>query len=179
MSLARDYLPNYTYEDLIQWEGRWELIDGIAHAMSPMAMPSHQFISNKIAGILYEQLKDCKECFAFLPIDWRIDDGTVVQPDNLVLCYKPKKSYITKPPKIIFEVISKSTAKKDEIVKFSIYEREKVDYYILVYPDENLAKVFKYHDGRYMKVLDATDESYTFEIEKCKIEFDFSKIWYE
>ena len=65
MSLARDYLPNYTYEDLVQWEGRWELIDGIAHAMSPMAMPSHQYISNKIAGILYEQLKECKECFAF------------------------------------------------------------------------------------------------------------------
>jgi Uma2 family endonuclease len=114
-----------------------------------------------------------------LPIDWHISEDTIVQPDNLVLCYKPIKSYISKPPKIIFEVISKSTAKKDEIIKYEIYEREGVNYYILVYPDENLAKVFKLHEGRYIKALDATDETFTFDIGKCKIEFDFSKIWYD
>jgi len=179
MSVARDYLPYYTYEDYKYWEGKWELIDGVAYAMSPMALPSHQYISNKIARILDEQLEECKKCRAFLPIDWRVSEDTVVQPDNLVICYKPTKSYITKPPKIIFEVISKNSAKKDEIIKFDIYERERVDYYILVYPDENLAKVFKHYNGKYMKVLDATDESYTFEIEDCKIEFDFSKIWYD
>jgi len=179
MSAARDYLPHYTYDDYKYWEGRWEIIDGVAYAMSPMAMPSHQYISGVIFQILNEQLQDCKECLAFLPIDWHVSDDTIVQPDNLVICYKPIKSYITKPPKIIFEVVSKNNAKKDEIVKFSIYERERVDYYILVYPDENLAKIFKYHDGRYMKVLDATDETFIFDIENCKIEFDFSRIWYD
>jgi len=179
MSVARNYLPHYTYEDYKHWEGRWEIIDGVAYAMSPMAMPSHQYISGVISQILNEQLENCKECFAFLPIDWHVSEDTIVQPDNLVLCYKPTKSYITKPPKIIFEVISKSTSSKDEKIKFDIYQREMVEYYILVYPNENLAKVFKLHEGRYIKALDATDETFTFDIEKCKIEFDFSRIWYE
>jgi len=128
MGALRGYLPHYTYEDYKHWEGRWEIIDGLAYAMSPMAMPSHQYISNKIARILDEQLEECKECGAFLPIDWRVSNDTIIQSDNLVLCYKPTKSYITKTPKIIFEVISKNTAKKDETIKYEIYEREGVNY---------------------------------------------------
>ena len=179
MGVALDYIPYYTYEDYKYWEGRWELIEGIAYAMSPMAMPSHQYTSGIISQILNEELQNCKKCKAFLPLDWHISEDTIVQPDNLVLCYKPTKSYITKPPKIIFEVVSKSTIKKDEVIKYELYEKEGVEYYILVYPDENYAKVFKNSFGRFVKVLDATDETYIFEIDECKIKFDFSKIWYE
>ena len=35
------YHPNYTYDDYKHWEGRWEVIDGVAYAMSPMASPKH------------------------------------------------------------------------------------------------------------------------------------------
>lgn len=96
----------------------------------------------------------------------------------MVLCYKPTKSYITKPPKFIFEVISKSSAKKDEIIKFDLYEKEGVEYYVFVYPDEKIAKIFKLLDGRYVKAFDAMDEKFVFDIGECTIEFDFSRIWY-
>jgi len=39
-------LPNYTYEDYLNWEGSWEIIDGIAYAMSPMPSTAHQKIAN-------------------------------------------------------------------------------------------------------------------------------------
>jgi hypothetical protein len=39
MSSAVKILPYYTYEDYVQWEGKWELIDGIPYAMSPAHTP--------------------------------------------------------------------------------------------------------------------------------------------
>ncbi len=176
--LTQKYLPHYTYNDYKNWEGRWELIEGIPFAMSPAPTLRHQIVSNKIAWQLEELLKDCKECRALLPVDWKISEDTVVQPDNLVICYPIKNNiYITKSPTIIFEVVSKSTQEKDEHVKFEIYEREGVKYYVLVYPEENLAKVFELINGRYVKLIDATDETLKFNLKNCSIDFDFSKIW--
>ena len=178
MRLVYRYLPHYTYEDYKNWEGRWELIDGIPFAMSPAPAVKHQFVSNNIAWQLKELLKNCKECKALLPVDWKINEDTVVQPDNLVICYPIEdKPYITKAPTIIFEVISKSTQEKDEKIKFEIYEREGVKYYILIYPEEKLAKVFELINGKYSKLIDATEETVKFDLKDCFIEFDFSKIW--
>ncbi|BDY13439.1 Uma2 family endonuclease [Hydrogenimonas cancrithermarum] len=179
MRAARDYKPHYTYKDYKHWEGRWEIIDGEAFAMSPAPMPSHQSISAKISAQLVVSLEKCEACHAYLPIDWHITEDTIVQPDNLVLCYKPAGSYITKAPSLIFEVVSSSTAAKDEHLKFDLYEREGVLYYVIVYPNEKMAKVFKLHEGRYVKALDATDETFTFDLKKCTIDFDFSRIWEE
>ena len=178
MSLAKEIKPHYTYEDYRHWEGRWEIIDGEAFAMSPAPMPKHQIVSAKITTQLTTALESCRECEAYLPIDWHVAEDTIVQPDNLVLCYKPEGSYITKAPSLIFEVVSPSTAAKDEHLKFDIYQREGVLYYVLIYPDEKLAKVYRLTgDGRYAKALDATDETFTFDLKKCSIDFDFSKIW--
>ena len=30
-----EQLPHYVYDDYRQWEGRWELIEGIPYAMTP------------------------------------------------------------------------------------------------------------------------------------------------
>ena len=101
-ALKKEYFPSYTYSDYQQWEGDWELIYGIPYAMAPAPMIKHQAISNRIARFLDEALEECTVCQALLPIDWKIDDITVVQPDNLVICHKPlNEAYIKKAPKII------------------------------------------------------------------------------
>jgi Uma2 family endonuclease len=177
MSLAHELKPHYTYQDYRHWEGRWELIEGEAYAMSPAPLPKHQKISNKISRQLDEALDDCPQCSAYLPIDWKITEDTVVQPDNLVLCYEPEGSYITKAPALIFEVVSPSTAANDEHLKYALYEKEGVSYYVIVYPDEKMAKVFALKDGRYTKALDAEKETFRFDLGACVIDFDFAKIW--
>ena len=135
-------------------------------------------INGNIHIQLQQQVDSCSQCNSYLPIDWHVFSDTIVQPDNLVLCYTPEGRYITKAPSLIFEVISPSTAAKDEHLKFDIYEREGVLYYVLVYPDERLAKVYRLNrEGRYAKALDATNETFTFDLKKCRIDFDFSKIW--
>ncbi len=177
MNTARSYQPYYTYEDYLHWEGKWEIIEGTAYAMAPAPMPIHQNISSKIARVLEESLDSCKTCRAYLPVDWKISEDTIVQPDNLVLCYPPENSYITKAPALIFEVLSPSTAQKDEHLKFEIYEREGVLYYVIVNPNDRMARVYRLQDGRYVKALDATDELFQFDLKACVISFGFSRIW--
>ncbi len=175
---AVEYLPHYTYEDYKQWEGKWELIYGVPYAMAPAPMIEHQRISNKIARILDEVLEKCENCVALLPVDWKISDDTVVQPDNLVYCGEIENAqYLTKAPQVIFEVISPSTAIKDANLKFELYEREGVRYYVLVYPHDKVAKVFRWQSGKYVKMCDCFQEVVTFDIDECSFDFDFSKVW--
>lgn len=179
-SLRLDEIPNYTYDDYKLWDGRWELIYGLPYAMSPAPLIKHQSISSKIARQLEEIFGDCKKCQALLPVDWKIAEDTIVQPDNLVICDEPMdKAYISKAPKIIFEVLSKSTAKKDEGLKFKLYETEGVNYYIIVNPDDSVVKAYELKEGRYIKMGDFTNGKTTFKLKDCKetLEFDFSKIW--
>ncbi|WP_022852585.1 Uma2 family endonuclease [Thermodesulfatator atlanticus] len=170
--------PKYTYDDYKNWEGRWELIDGIPYAMTPMPPPKHQRVSNNIAWQLNELLKDCEKCKAYLPVDWKIDENTVVQPDNLVLCYEVgDKPYITKAPTLIFEILSKSTAFKDLNIKYKLYEKEGVKYYVVVNVEDTIAKVYELKDYRFVKIADAINDKVKFDLEGCEIEFDFSLIW--
>jgi len=178
--LKLEDLPTYTYEEYLKWEDNWELIYGVAYAMSPAPMIKHQNISAKIARYLGEAVENCKKCQSLLPVDWKISNETIVQPDNSVICHTPKnEAYITKAPKIIFEILSKSTAKKDKGLKYDLYEREGVTYYIIVDPKESIAKVYQLKDGKYIKLIDASDEVVEFEIDGCEknLTFDFAKIW--
>ncbi len=172
------YLPHYTYEDYKRWEGKWEIIDGIAYAMSPAPAIEHQRVSNNIAWQLKESLQNCKECIALLPVDWKIKEDTIVQPDNMVYCGKiENQNYITKTPKIVFEVLSPSTVIKDTTLKYKIYEKECVKYYVIVNLKDKIAKIYEYVDFRFEKKGDFSDEKFLFDIDLCKFEFDFKKIW--
>ena len=177
-AFKKEYLPNYTYDDYVEWEGSWELIYGVPYAMAPAPMIKHQAISNKIAWQLQNVLQKCETCQALLPIDWKIGEDTVVQPDNLVICHTPQQdAYISKAPKIVFEILSKSTATVDKHLKYELYEAEGVDYYIIVDPKENIAKVYKLKEGKYIKVCDAHEENVDFDLNDCTFTFEFSKIW--
>ncbi|MEP6596015.1 MAG: hypothetical protein ABJA71_08705 [Ginsengibacter sp.] len=48
MSIAEKYRPHYTYDEYCQWEGRWELIEGMPYAMSLLPVPEHQRFSLRI-----------------------------------------------------------------------------------------------------------------------------------
>ncbi len=174
MSLA--YVEHYTADDYNLWKGDWELIDGMPYAMAPSPMVTHQSINGKIFAQLSDKLDDCPECQALFEIDWKVSSDTVIRPDTLVICYEPDEK-LTKKPEIIFEVASPLTVTKDEKVKFEIYEKEGVKYYILVYLETKVAKAYELKDGRYIKMGDFSDEKRTFFLPDCEIEFDFSRIW--
>jgi len=169
---------HYTLEDWQNWEGDWELIEGFPFAMSPSPMPVHQYINLRISLLLNEQLAPCEvDCYVLQDLDWIISNDTVVRPDVMVTCDDISER-ITKPPKIIFEIISPKNSVTDERYKFELYKQEGVPYYVLCYPDLKKAKVYRLQNGQYIKEGDFTNETFTFET-VCKLSLDFKKIWFQ
>lgn len=167
----------YSYDDYKHWKGDWELIDGMPMAMAPAPMIKHQSLEFRIARIIGNQIDDCDRCEVLGESDYKISDDTILRPDVVLICDEPNEAYLTKAPEIVVEIISKSTAKRDEKYKFDIYEREKVNYYILVYPDELIAKIYKLENGKYDKQGDFFNQKYTFENTTCKPEVDFNDLF--
>ena len=174
LAYNNEYLPNYTYADYKVWEGDWELIQGVPYAVSPAPNITHQEINSNIMYELKSRLKACKNCKALPEVDWKIDDGTVVRPDSLVVCHLEKKdAYLSQTPKIIFEVLSPSTKSKDRNFKSLLYAQNEVKYYILVEPAGMFAEVYKLTNGKYRLEGEFKEESYTFSLDN-EYDFDFS-----
>jgi len=171
---AIDY---YTYSDYVHWEGKWELIYGIAYAMAPAPMINHQAIASAFIFELMKNITNCQNCLVLSEEDWKIDDSTVLKPDVVLICDEPHDAYITKAPEIVVEVVSPSSARRDERYKFEIYEKEKVRYYILAYPDDLKAKVYKLENGKYTKEGDFSKEIYEFENTSCEVSVDFENVF--
>ena len=161
--------PRYTYEDYKRFEGDWELIEGFLYAMAPSPFGIHQKIMANLIYLFKEELDEC-ECDIYPELDYIVSENTVLRPDLAVYCEEIEK-YPKTTPKIVIEIVSSSTANKDEKIKFSIYEKEKVDYYVLVYPDFKKVKIYKNKD-KFDKVYEGDGK---FKFELCDIEIDFQR----
>ena len=176
--LAIEYIPRYTIEDYKLWKGDWELIDGIAFAMTPSPFGKHQKLAARISQILLNKLDNCEknETNVYVELDWIVNENTVVRPDVSVLCEDVEEFIIT-PPKVVFEIVSKSTALKDEKIKFELYEKEKVEYYVLVYPDLEKVRAFRLESNKYEKIFDNYKEYLNLIICGCDTSLDIEKLF--
>ena len=161
MGLALRKEKHYTYADYLTWpdDARYELIDGEAFLMSPAPLVEHQ----EVAGELFRQLANqldgqpCRPYIALVDVRLpRTDEAdaaidTVVQPDVLVVCDPSKidRRGVRGAPDWVAEVLSPSTAARDQIAKRRIYERAGVREYWLVHPTDRTLTVHWLVDGRY------------------------------
>lgn len=153
---------------LAQWwtwpEGeRWELIGGIAFAMSPVPKVVHQEIALKFAYALKSFLEG-KPCKAFIsPIDVFLPDAdpgtpdTVVQPDVIVVCDPAKigEEGIHGAPDLVAEILSDSTAYKDLTVKKAAYERSGVREYWIINPESGSILRHVLSGGAYLPAVES------------------------
>jgi Uma2 family endonuclease len=171
-------LPHYTYTDYCLWEGKWELIDGFPYAMSPAPTTKHQRITASLLSEFHFALKKCSHCHVYDPVDYKVAEDTVLQPDILVICGEPKLSYLDFAPSLIVEVLSPSTALKDRHTKYAIYESNGVKYYLIVSPDTGEIELYELVNGAYNLQEKGHAFSYTFIFDdNCKIDVDLSAIW--
>lgn len=177
MSGAIKILPHYTYHDWEQWDGQWELIEGIPYAMSPLPVPRHQKIAMALGSEFTVMLKTCRDCTAYQPIDYRITDDTILQPDMLVVCGEITKKYLDFPPALVVEILSPATALKDRHSKYSIYESQGIPYYLIISPDVEEVEVYKLNNGTYSLEQKGKNFSYHFSLGSCTAAIDFKEIW--
>ncbi len=178
MAIPVKILPHYTYEEWVNWEGRWELIDGIPYAMSPAPVPKHQYVTLNLASEFRIALRKCKDCKAYLPLDYVIENDTILEPDLLVVCGKINKKFLDFPPALVVEVLSPSTALKDRHTKFELYQSQGVKYYLIVSPDTEEVEVYAIENGVYELKSKGRDFSHRFTFEDdCITDIDFKEIW--
>ena len=171
------YKLPYTIKDYDMWEGDWELIDGDAIAIAPSPFGRHQAIISKMLFQIESSFDKCPNpCFAYPDTDYVIDELNVFRPDISILCKKVAKR-ITSTPKLIVEVLSDSTALKDTTIKFDTYEKEGVEYYLMVDYKTRRVKLYHLKEYKYQKIEDKNDGKFSLKINKCDIEFDIDKWW--
>lgn len=152
-SHAEQLDARYTWDDYCHWNDgeRWEIIEGIAYNMSPAPTTRHQAISRELAlevGI-YLRGKPCQPFTA--PIDVKLSEHDVVQPDLIVVCNPEQieRTHIEGPPTLIVEILSPSTHRKDRLKKTQLYARVGVQELWIVDP-EGLVELFTLRDGKYV-----------------------------
>ena len=181
MASAVKILPHYTYEDYRQWEGRWELMEGIPYAMSPAPSPRHQWICANIKYELIDAIKKagCKNCKVYDFIDIKVADDTILQPDAAIVCKEIKKPFLDFTASLVVEILSPSTALKDRNNKFSIYEAQKIPYYLIVDVDINEIEIYNLNSsGKYVKEQFSPKSSFTFNLDKdCSVDVVLNNIW--
>lgn len=178
MPITSKYRPHYTYDDYCEWEGRWELIEGIPYAMSPLPVPEHQLVcGNLFINFQLTLSKTCKKCKVYLPLDWKISENTVVQPDILIVCKKVEKKFLDFPPVLTVEVLSPSTALKDRNEKMEIYEAQGVKYYLIIDAQFKKIEIYQLINNRYEPVS-VNPSSFNFLLdEDCSAEINFHNVW--
>lgn len=155
----------FTYADYLTWpdDERWEIIDGVAYAMSPAPGKRHQ----QVSGELFRQVANFlrgKPCRVFAaPFDVRFSEqagvsdnyiDTVVQPDLLVVCDTAKldERGCNGAPDLVIEILSPATVSRDLKDKFELYERHGVLEYWIMYPTDQTLLVYKREaDGMFGK----------------------------
>ncbi len=170
-------MEDYTYDDYIKWDGRWELISGSPIPVPPVQTKRHRELSLKALVELEEKVKECDLCLAVGSADWKIENDTVVRPEISIICDEPNGAYITKPPRLIIEIVEDSRRDFYETIKFDLYKNYGVDYYILIYLDEDIAEAFRLIDGEFKKCGRFSSQEYPFKIDKCYLNIDFGKIF--
>lgn len=146
----------YTLEDYyeIPEERRAELIDGVIYDMaSPTS--AHQLIAGLIYSKMLSHVLDKKgSCLPMIsPLDVQLDCDarTMVQPDVVVVCDRDKiiERCVYGAPDLVIEVLSKSSARRDSVIKLNKYMTAGVREYWLIDPDRQKVLVYRFAKDEY------------------------------
>lgn len=123
-------VPKYTVKDFQQWEGDWELWDGVPVSMAPSPFGPHSAAVVKLIATLVNQLSDW-EAKVLTELDWIVDEHNIIRPDIAVVCGGIPPRHIESPPAMILEVLSESTFKRDTVFKPALCKLHGVQYVLI------------------------------------------------
>lgn len=169
-----------TFADYQSWEGeqRWELIEGQPYAMSsPSSL--HQMLSLAFVIHLapYFPGSPCRLFHA--PLDVKLSDHDVVQPDLLVVCDpgQVRPTHIEGAPRLVIEIVSPSTQRHDRVRKLNLYSASGVCEYWLVTPHPFMVEVLHNVQGCFSTVGAYTETGHLRSPSFPQIQLDLNEIF--
>ena len=130
---------------------RWELIDGYPFAMSsPLTV--HQVISMQLTASLLPLLRGGPCRLLAAPMDVKLSERDLVQPDLLVVCDPSQfqRTHIEGAPRVGVEILSDSSLRHDRLRKMNLYARAGVSEYWIVTPHLPMVEVFSNQNGHFV-----------------------------
>ena len=155
---------------------RCELIDGQVWDMSAAPVIVHQLVSSRVEVTLSNRMEALRKrrqedgeppsrcVLLHAPVDVRLGDITVVQPDVLIVCDVAKLAngkYVDGAPDMVMEVLSAATAKKDRRTKLRLYQSARVPEYLILDPYGRTVERYLLDGNQYIlppEILGAEDE---------------------
>lgn len=173
----------YTLEDYykIPDERRVELIDGVIYDMSSPSSP-HQLIAGLIYSKLLSHVLDEKgNCLPMIsPIDVQLDcdDRTMVQPDVVIVCDRDKiiDRCIYGAPDFVIEVLSKSSTRRDSVIKLNKYMNAGVREYWIIDPMRQKVIVYNFEQESF-PIIFGFDAKVPVGIWNDGFEIDFQEVY--
>jgi Uma2 family endonuclease len=148
MSSAKKYIPQYTRDDYRQWQGDWQLIEGIAVSMSPSPLGPHERAVARLTRLLGNHFESQgSECEPYAGLDWIVSNDTIVRPDVMVVCGEQPDGHLEEAPVLTAEVLSPSTWQLDTESKRQIYKDNGVLVYLIIDTDLKTIEAIDYDSG--------------------------------
>jgi Uma2 family endonuclease len=151
----------WTYKDYLNLPDdgrRYEIIEGVLYVSNAPNI-DHQFAAFEIAFQIKLFVKEHQLGYVLTaPFEVHLSEKTKpVQPDVLFIKAErwpaPGAKYFEGPPDLIVEVLSPSTRRVDQFIKFRAYEKAKVPEYWIANPKTRSVQVFTLENREY-SVLD-------------------------
>ena len=162
----REVKSPLNYEEFLRvregFSEQTELIDGVMY-VTPSPTRLHQLVGLRLIRLFDQRfLRSGGGSLYFAPLDFRMGENTIVQPDLAVVL--DERAHIldeeptTGSPSIVIEILSPSTSRMDLYIKRDLYAAQDVPEYWIV--DSNARTVTVHSnpgDGRYRSVVTSLD----------------------
>jgi Uma2 family endonuclease len=162
---------------------RYEYIDGYAYAMSG-GTPQHAMAIGNFQAELNRQLRQQHSPCRAYPSDatvW-ISETRYVHPDVLVTCDENDRTSTTslKSPRVVIEVLSPNTEKKDRREKFDWYRAcPSIQEIVLVRTTQPLIEVYRRHSSKKQWILQFYGPGEKIELESLGLQIPLDVIYEE
>ena len=139
----------------------------------------HQKVASRLTAQFQNAIeKEGCSCSVYQPIDYKIAEDTILNPDLLIVCKPITKQLLDFAPELVVEILSPATALKDRHTKFEIYQQQQILYYILVDVDTKKIEVWQLNEtGKYGEVLIDEKKPQLFAFNNCSFSIAFDNIW--
>jgi Uma2 family endonuclease len=167
-----DYLQGELISDV-----KHEYINGEVYAMAG-AKRAHNVIAGNIFAILHNHLRGTP-CRVFVA-DMKVgiltqSDDCFYYPDVQVSCEKQGHDLYNAEPKLIIEVLSDSTERKDRVEKFHDYRKlNSLEEYVLVAQDSLRIEIYRRRNGWDVELL---GEGKSFQFESVGLDLTVADVY--